>query len=185
MEEAMGRLFGTDGVRGVANMEPMTAETALLIGRATAYICKRHNHRHRIVIGKDTRVSGYMIENALTAGICSMGVDVLLVGPMPTPGIAFITHSMRADAGVVISASHNPYQDNGIKIFSRDGFKVPDTVEDEIESLVTTERIQDIRPTAAEIGKAFRIDDAIGRYIVFRSEERRVGKECRSRWSPY
>lgn len=163
----MGKLFGTDGVRGVANMEPMTAETALLIGRATAHICKRHKNRHRIVIGKDTRVSGYMIENALTAGICSMGVDVLLVGPMPTPGIAFITHSMRADAGVVISASHNPYQDNGIKIFSRDGFKLPDTAEDEIESLVTTERIKDIRPTASEIGKAFRIDDAIGRYIVF------------------
>ena len=163
----MGRLFGTDGVRGVANMEPMTAETALLIGRATAHVCKRHNNRHRVVIGKDTRVSGYMIENALTAGICSMGVDVLLVGPMPTPGIAFITHNMRADAGVVISASHNPYQDNGIKIFSRDGFKVPDTVEDEIESLVTTSRIKDIRPTAGEIGKAHRIDDAIGRYIVF------------------
>ena len=163
----MGRLFGTDGVRGVANMEPMTAETALLIGRATAHVCKRHDNRHRVVIGKDTRVSGYMIENALTAGICSMGVDVLLVGPMPTPGIAFITHNMRADAGVVISASHNPYQDNGIKIFSRDGFKVPDTVEDEIESLVTTERIKDIRPTASEIGKAHRIDDAIGRYIVF------------------
>ncbi len=163
----MGRLFGTDGVRGVANMEPMTAETALLIGRATAHICKRHKDRHRIVIGKDTRVSGYMIETALTAGICSMGVDVLLVGPMPTPGIAFITHSMRADAGMVISASHNPYQDNGIKIFSRDGFKLPDTVEDDIESLVTTERIKDIRPTAGEIGKAFRIDDAIGRYIVF------------------
>lgn len=163
----MGSLFGTDGVRGVANMEPMTAETALLIGRATAYVCKRHKDRHRIVIGKDTRVSGYMIENALTAGICSMGVDVLLVGPMPTPGIAFITHSMRADAGVVISASHNPYQDNGIKIFSRDGFKVSDAVEDEIESLVTTARIKDIRPTANEIGKAFRIDDAIGRYIVF------------------
>ena len=163
----MGRLFGTDGVRGVANMEPMTAETALLIGRATAHICKRHQNRHRVVIGKDTRISGYMIENALTAGLCSMGVDVLLVGPMPTPGIAFITHSMRADAGVVISASHNPYQDNGIKIFSRDGFKLPDAVESEIESLVTTERIKDIRPTASEIGKAFRIDDAIGRYIVF------------------
>ncbi len=163
----MGDLFGTDGVRGVANVEPMTAETALAIGRATAHVCKRHRNRHRIVIGKDTRVSGYMIENALTAGICSMGVDVLLVGPMPTPGIAFITHSMRADAGLVISASHNPYQDNGIKIFSRDGFKIPDEVEDEIESLVVTEQIRAIRPTAAEIGKAFRIDDAIGRYIVF------------------
>ncbi len=163
----MRKLFGTDGVRGVANIEPMTAETALLIGRAAAHVCKRHANRHRIVIGKDTRVSGYMIETALTAGICSMGVDVLLVGPMPTPGIAYITHSMRADAGVVISASHNPYQDNGIKIFSRDGFKVPDAVEQEIEDLVTTERIKAIRPTASEIGKAFRIDDAIGRYIVF------------------
>jgi len=163
----MGKLFGTDGVRGVANVEPMTAEMALAIGRATAHVCKRHHNRHRIVIGKDTRVSGYMIENALTAGICSMGVDVLLVGPMPTPGIAFITHSMRADAGVVISASHNPYQDNGIKIFSRDGYKIPDSVENEIESLITTGKIKHIRPTADDIGKAFRIDDAIGRYIVF------------------
>ncbi|MDO9542592.1 MAG: phosphoglucosamine mutase [Kiritimatiellia bacterium] len=163
----MAKLFGTDGVRGVANIEPMTAETALAIGRATAHVCKRHHNRHRIVIGKDTRVSGYMIETALTAGICSMGVDVLLVGPMPTPGIAFITHSMRADAGLVISASHNPYQDNGIKIFSRDGYKIPDSEESEIENLVTTKKIKDIRPTADDIGKAHRIDDAIGRYIVF------------------
>lgn len=163
----MDRLFGTDGVRGVANIEPMTAETALAIGRATAHVCKRHNNRHRVVIGKDTRKSGYMIENALTAGICSMGVDVLLVGPMPTPGIAFITQSMRADAGIVISASHNPYQDNGIKIFSRHGFKIADEVEQEIEQLVTSDRISHIRPTADEIGKAFRIDDALGRYIVF------------------
>lgn len=163
----MRKLFGTDGIRGVANVEPMTAEIALAIGRATAHVCKRHHNRHRIVIGKDTRVSGYMIETALTAGICSMGVDVLLVGPLPTPGIAFITHSMRADAGMVISASHNPYQDNGIKIFSRDGYKIPDSEEAEIESLITTEKIKDIRPTAEDIGKAFRIDDAIGRYIVF------------------
>lgn len=163
----MRKLFGTDGVRGVANVEPMTAEMALAIGRATAHVCKRHNNRHRIVIGKDTRVSGYMLETALTAGICSMGVDVLLVGPLPTPGIAFITHSMRADAGMVISASHNPYQDNGIKIFSRDGYKIPDSEEAEIESLITTEKIKDIRPTAEDIGKAFRIDDAMGRYIVF------------------
>ena len=164
----MGRLFGTDGVRGVANVQPMTAEMALEIGRATAYVCKRHpKQRHTIVIGKDTRVSGYMLETALTAGICSMGVDVLLVGPMPTPGIAFITRSMRADAGMVISASHNPYQDNGIKIFSRDGFKLPDAEEDEIEDLITSGRIKDIRPTADEIGKAHRIDDAMGRYIVF------------------
>jgi phosphoglucosamine mutase len=146
----------------------MTAEMALEIGRATAYVCKRHKHRrHQILIGKDTRVSGYMLENALTAGICSMGVDVLLVGPMPTPGIAFITRSMRADAGVVISASHNPYQDNGIKIFSRNGFKLPDAEEDEIEELITSGRIKDIRPTADEIGKAYRIEDANGRYIVF------------------
>ena len=164
----MSRLFGTDGVRGVANVAPMTAEMALEIGRATAYVCKRHKHRrHQILIGKDTRVSGYMLENALTAGICSMGVDVLLVGPMPTPGIAFITHSMRADAGMVISASHNPYQDNGIKIFSRDGYKLPDAEEDQIEELITSGRIRDIRPTANEIGKARRIDDAMGRYIVF------------------
>jgi phosphoglucosamine mutase len=146
----------------------MTAEMVLDIGRATAYVCKRQaTHRHNIVIGKDTRVSGYMLESALTAGICSMGVDVLLVGPMTTPGIAFITRSMRADAGVVISASHNPYQDNGIKIFSRDGYKLPDAVEDEIEELITSGRIKDIRPTASEIGKAKRIDDALGRYIVF------------------
>ena len=164
----MGRLFGTDGVRGVANVAPMTAEMVLEIGRATAYVCKRHkDRRHSIVIGKDTRVSGYMLENALTAGICSMGVDVLLVGPMPTPGIAFITHSMRADAGMVISASHNPYQDNGIKIFSRDGLKLPDEEEDQIEQLITSGKIRDLRPTAEDVGKAKRIDDAMGRYIVF------------------
>lgn len=166
----MGRMFGTDGVRGVANVEPMTAETILGIGRAAAYVCKEHakkGHRSRIVIGKDTRVSCYMLESALTAGICSMGVDVLLVGPMPTPGIAFITRSMRADAGMVISASHNPYQDNGVKIFSRDGYKLPDADEDEIEELVTSGRMKDLPITADEIGKAARIDDAIGRYIVF------------------
>jgi phosphoglucosamine mutase len=164
----MGRLFGTDGVRGVANISPMTAEMVLDIGRATAYTCKKTPHRrHRILIGKDTRVSGYMLENALTAGICSMGVDVLLVGPMPTPGIAFITRSMRADAGLVISASHNPYQDNGIKIFSANGYKLPDSEENEIEELITSGRGKDIRPTAGEVGKARRIDDAAGRYIVF------------------
>ena len=164
----MGRMFGTDGVRGIANVHPMTAEMALEIGRATAYVCKKHKtRRHKIVIGKDTRVSGYMLESALTAGICSMGVDVLLAGPISTPGIAFITHSMRADAGMVISASHNPYQDNGIKIFSRNGFKLPDAEEDEIEELITSGRIKDIRPTADEIGKAYRIEDANGRYIVF------------------
>lgn len=163
------RMFGTDGVRGIANVKNMSAETVLEIGRATAYVCKKQiaNRRHRIVIGKDTRASGYMLENALTAGICSMGVDVLLLGPMPTPGIAFTTTSMRADAGLVLSASHNPYQDNGIKIFSRDGLKLPDEAEDEIEELITSGRIKTIRPTADEVGRAKRIDDAIGRYIVF------------------
>ncbi len=161
-------MFGTDGVRGVANVYPMTAEMALEIGRATAYVCKKHaKQRHAIAIGKDTRISGYMLESALTAGICSMGVDVLLMGPLPTPGMAFITRSMRADAGMVISASHNPYQDNGIKIFSRDGFKLPDADENEIEDLIVSGRIRDVRPTADEIGKARRIDDAAGRYIVF------------------
>ena len=164
----MARMFGTDGIRGIANVHPMTAEMALEIGRAIAYVCRKHEKlRHSVAIGKDTRVSGYMLESALTAGICSMGVDVLLLGPMSTPGIAFITHSMRADAGVVISASHNPYQDNGIKIFSRNGFKLPDAEEDEIEELITSGRIKDIRPTADEIGKAYRIEDANGRYIVF------------------
>ncbi len=163
----MKKLFGTDGVRGIANMDPMTAEMALQIGRATAYICKKRTHRHRIVIGKDTRLSGYMLESALVSGICSMGVDVLIVGPMPTPGIAFLTRSMRADAGMVISASHNPFQDNGIKIFSRDGFKLPDQTEETIEKLISHDSIKDLRPTADEVGKAFRIDDAIGRYIVF------------------
>ena len=163
----MQKLFGTDGVRGTANIDPITAETALQIGRATAYICKNRAHRHKIVIGKDTRISGYMLESALVSGICSMGVDVLLIGPMPTPGIAFITRSMRADAGMVISASHNPFQDNGIKIFSRDGFKLPDHEESHIEDLIFNQSIDQLRPTADDIGKAFRIDDANGRYIVF------------------
>ena len=163
----MEKLFGTDGIRGVANTHPMTAEMALAIGRATAYVCKQHAGRHKILIGKDTRLSGYMVENALTAGICSMGVDVLLVGPLPTPGIAFTTQSMRADAGIVISASHNPFQDNGIKIFSRSGFKLSFELEKEIEGIISSGKINDIRPTAGEIGKAKRIDDALGRYIVF------------------
>jgi phosphoglucosamine mutase len=164
----MGKqLFGTDGVRGVANIHPITTEMAMQLGRAAAYIFKQNDRRSRIVIGKDTRLSGYMIENALAAGICSMGVDVLLVGPLPTPGIAFITASMRADAGVVISASHNPYQDNGIKFFARDGFKLPDEVELQIEELIFSDRIDSLRPTAEEVGKAFRVDDAVGRYIVF------------------
>ncbi len=161
------RLFGTDGVRGVANVEPMTSETALRLGRALAHFTKRAHRRHKILIGKDTRLSGYMLETAMASGICSMGVDVLLVGPLPTPGIAFLTRSLRADAGVVISASHNPFQDNGIKFFSQAGFKLPDEIEEEIEQLVLSDSIDALRPTATEIGKAYRIDDAVGRYNVF------------------
>jgi phosphoglucosamine mutase len=161
------RLFGTDGVRGTANVDPMTSETALRLGRALAYVSKRSPRRHKILIGKDTRLSGYMLEQAMASGICSMGVDVLLVGPLPTPGIAFLTRTLRADAGVVISASHNPFQDNGIKFFSQAGFKLPDEVEGEIERLVQGDSIDALRPTATEIGKAFRIDDAVGRYNVF------------------
>jgi len=163
----MKKLFGTDGVRGVANVYPMTAEMAMQIGRAAAYIFKNGKKRHRIVIGKDTRLSGYMLESALVAGICSMGVDVLLVGPLPTPGIANITSSMRADAGVVISASHNAFEDNGIKFFSRDGFKLPDETELMMEELIFSKRIDSLRPTAKEVGKAYRIDDAAGRFVVF------------------
>src|SRR5581483_11340277 len=163
----MRKLFGTDGVRGVANLEPMTSETAMKLGRAAAYVFKRRSGRHQIVIGKDTRLSGYMLESALTSGICSMGVDVLLVGPMPTPAVAFLTRSLRADAGVMISASHNAYQDNGIKFFSNDGFKLPDEIEARIEGLITSNEIEHLRPTADEVGKAFRIDDAEGRYIEF------------------
>ncbi len=163
----MRRLFGTDGVRGTANIYPMTSEISMQIGRAIAFQVRDQRQGHRIVIGKDTRISGYMIENALASGICSMGVDVLLVGPLPTPGIAFITHSMRADAGVVISASHNPFQDNGIKIFSRSGFKLPDDKEADIEDLIFSQKMAALRPVADEIGKASRLDDAKGRYIVF------------------
>ncbi|MBI3398361.1 MAG: phosphoglucosamine mutase [Deltaproteobacteria bacterium] len=163
----MRKLFGTDGVRGVANIYPMTAEIAMQLGRAIAYVFKREPRRHKIVIGKDTRLSGYMLETAMASGICSMGVDVMLVGPLPTPGIAFITSSMRADAGVVISASHNLYQDNGIKFFSRDGFKLPDSLEAEIERFIFENNEPSHRPTASDIGKAHRIDDAIGRYVVF------------------
>ncbi len=161
------RIFGTDGVRGVANVHPMTTEVAMRLGRAAAHVFKDGDRRHRLVIGKDTRLSGYMIETALVSGICSMGVDVLLVGPLPTPGISFITASMRADAGVVISASHNPYQDNGIKFFNRDGFKLPDELEIRLEELINSGEIDSLRPIADEVGKAFRVDDAVGRYIVF------------------
>lgn len=163
----MRKLFGTDGIRGVANLEPMTGETTMKLGRAAAHLFKVRSGRHQIVIGKDTRLSGYMLESALTSGICSMGVDVLLVGPLPTPAIAFLTRSLRADAGVMISASHNPYQDNGIKFFSNDGFKLPDEFELRMEELLSSGEIEHLRPTADDIGKAFRIDDAEGRYIEY------------------
>ncbi|MBI2962366.1 MAG: phosphoglucosamine mutase [Deltaproteobacteria bacterium] len=161
------RLFGTDGIRGVANVDPMTSEVALQLGRAVAYVFRRGERRHKILIGKDTRLSGYMLETAMASGVCSMGVDVLLVGPLPTPGIAFLTRSLRADAGVVISASHNPFQDNGIKFFAASGFKLPDEIELEIERLLGDAAMARLRPTATEIGKAFRVDDAVGRYNVF------------------
>jgi phosphoglucosamine mutase len=162
-------LFGTDGIRGIANVEPMTVGTAMRVGQAVARYCRKKNGQTRIkiVIGKDTRLSGYMLETAIASGICSMGADVLLVGPLPTPGIAFITSSMRADAGIVISASHNPYYDNGIKIFSADGYKLPDSEERWIEQTVAQTDESIMVPTKDEVGKAFRVDDAIGRYVVF------------------
>jgi phosphoglucosamine mutase len=167
------KIFGTDGVRGTANVEPVTAETALKLGRAAAHVFKnlesqaRGRGKHKIVIGKDTRLSGYMLENAISSGILSMGVDVLFIGPLPTPGVAYVTRSLRADAGIVITASHNPYADNGIKFFRADGYKLDDKIEDKIEDLVFSGEIENIRPTAGEIGKAVRIDDALGRYIEF------------------
>lgn len=160
-------LFGTDGVRGTANIHPMTAEIALRLGQAAAHVFRRDESRHKIVIGKDTRLSGYMIENALVAGITSMGVDALLIGPLPTPGVAYITRSLRADAGIVITASHNPFEDNGIKFFRNDGYKLDDEVERRIEDLVSGTELDRCRATAQDVGKAFRIDDALGRYVEF------------------
>ena len=165
------KIFGTDGVRGTANIEPVTAETALKLGRAAAHVFKnlesqsRGRGKHRIVIGKDTRLSGYMLENAISSGILSMGVDVFFVGPLPTPGVAYVTRSLRADAGIVITASHNPYTDNGIKFFRADGYKLDDKIEAEIERLVFSGEVENIRPSAEHIGRAVRIDDALGRYI--------------------
>lgn len=163
----MRKLFGTDGVRGLANLAPMDSDSVLRLGRAAAHALRRSQGRHRILIGKDTRISGYMLETALASGIASMGVDVLLVGPLPTPGVAFMTRSMRADAGVMISASHNRYEDNGIKFFGADGFKLADRTEQEIERLMEPGHLDELRADPALIGKAFRIDDAIGRYTVF------------------
>ncbi len=165
------RIFGTDGVRGRANIEPVTAETALKLGRAAAHVIKsrsgsaRNRLRFRIVIGKDTRLSGYMLENAISSGILSMGVDVVFIGPLPSPGVAYVTRSLRADAGITITASHNPYDDNGIKFFGPDGYKLEELLETQIESLVFSGDIETIRPTASEIGKAYRIEDAVGRYV--------------------
>lgn len=163
----MGKLFGTDGVRGVANEYPMTSEMAMNIGRATAHLFKQKGHAPKIIIGKDTRLSGYMLENALVSGICSMGVNAILVGVIPTPGIAYLTGSMRADAGIVISASHNPFQDNGIKIFGGEGFKLPDDTEAAIEDLIFANNLHTLHPSPTELGKAYRMEDARGRYIVF------------------
>ncbi|MCX5823025.1 MAG: phosphoglucosamine mutase [Deltaproteobacteria bacterium] len=172
----MGKLFGTDGIRGVANEHPMTAEMAMNIGRATAHLFKKRGHVPKIIIGKDTRISGYMLENALVSGICSMGVHAIMVGVLPTPGIAFLTGSMRADAGIVISASHNPFQDNGIKIFGSEGFKLPDETETAIEEIVFANNLHTLHPSPSELGKAYRMEDARGRYIVFLKHA--FPKEC-------
>jgi phosphoglucosamine mutase len=162
-------LFGTDGVRGVANREPMMVETAVNLGRAVAHVLKERKggKRPRVLIGKDTRLSGYMLENALVAGLCSMGADALLVGTLPTPGIAVLVVDQKADAGFVISASHNPFQDNGIKLFSCDGHKLPDAEEAEIERLMASGTLTSLLPMAGGIGKSFRVEDALERYIAF------------------
>jgi phosphoglucosamine mutase len=182
------KLFGTDGIRGLANEFPMTAEIAMAVGKAVAHVLASNPttivrgsipvglkplesskpvRRAKIVVGKDTRLSGYMLEQALASGICSMGADVILIGPLSTPGVAFVTQSMRADAGVMISASHNAFQDNGIKIFSADGYKLPDEIENEIERLVFSKDLEKVRPTGDLVGKAYRIDNVHGRYLVF------------------
>ncbi|MBZ0120236.1 MAG: phosphoglucosamine mutase, partial [Sandaracinaceae bacterium] len=161
-------LFGTDGIRGVANEGQMTPEIAFRIGAAITYqLRKRVSHMPRVVIGKDTRLSGYLFEQAISAGVCSQGGHVMLSGPLPTPAIAHLTTSMRADAGVVISASHNPYQDNGIKIFGADGYKLPDAAEEDLETLIEGTEIDRNRPTGTGVGRAERLDDAPGRYVAF------------------
>src|SRR5579883_3140309 len=152
------KLFGTDGIRGTANVEPMTAETALKVAMATGARFRRGDHRHVVVIGKDTRLSGYMLEPALTAGFIAMGMDVVLVGPLPTPAIAMLTRSLRADIGVMISASHNPYFDNGIKLFGRDGYKLSDEIEHKIETSLVKGPSR--RASPSELGRVKRLDDA-------------------------
>lgn len=161
------KLFGTDGIRGKVNADPMTPEKVLKVGMAAARVLKKKYGRNMILIGKDTRLSGYMIESALTSGICSMGMNVILVGPIPTPGVSYLTRALRLDAGIVISASHNPFYDNGIKFFSHDGFKLPDQIEAEIEELVAGDDIYHRRSHNEHIGKATRLDDATGRYIEY------------------
>ncbi len=160
------KLFGTDGVRGTANTEPMTAETAMRLGMAAGHYFTRGKHRHTVVIGKDTRLSGYMLEPALTAGFISMGMDVVLLGPLPTPAVALLTRSMRADLGVMISASHNPFEDNGIKLFGPDGYKLSDEAESTIERLMEN-GLAEMRVAPDRLGRARRLDDAIGRYIEY------------------
>jgi phosphoglucosamine mutase len=160
------KFFGTDGIRGRANQEPMTAETSLRVAMAAAGLFKRGNHRHRVVIGKDTRLSGYMIEPALTAGFIAKGMDVILLGPLPTPAVAMLTRSLRADMGVMISASHNPYQDNGIKLFGPDGNKLSDDLEHQIEARIQGDLASDHAPSE-ELGRASRLEDAIGRYVEY------------------
>jgi phosphoglucosamine mutase len=160
------KLFGTDGVRGLANVEPITAATALKLALAAGAHFTRGGHRHRVIIGKDTRLSGYMLETALTSGFLSMGMDVMLLGPLPTPAVAMLTRSMRADLGVMISASHNPYEDNGIKLFGPDGYKLSDEIEAEIENRMASGDAGQLAPSA-QLGRAKRIDDAPGRYMEF------------------
>ncbi len=162
------KLFGTDGVRGLANAGAMSPETAFRIGAGIVYqLRKKTKHAPRVVIGKDTRLSGYLLETALSAGVCTWGGRVMLSGPLPTPAVAHLTTSMRADAGVVISASHNPYFDNGIKIFGKDGFKLPDEAEAELERLIESDALDHERPTGSDVGVAERLDDARGRYVAF------------------
>ena len=162
----MGRLFGTDGIRGRVNSHPMQPELVIRLGLAAGQYFRNGNKRHRVVIGKDTRLSGYVFESALTSGFCAAGMDVFLVGPLPTPAISFLTRSMRADLGVVISASHNPYMDNGIKFFDKDGFKLADEVEDEIAAMVTDSGFSWSYPAHDQVGRAKKIQDSPGRYIV-------------------
>jgi len=161
------KLFGTDGIRGIANRFPMSVDVALKVGKALTHLLSRQRDHPRILVGKDTRLSGYMFETALVAGICSMGGEAILIGPLPTPGIAFLVRDMKADAGIVISASHNPFYDNGIKIFGPDGYKLPDELEGELERMVLEEGFEDLGPTGDRIGRAMRMVDALGRYLVF------------------